>query len=69
MTPVTMAEVAISGSIRSGIGHTGSDWQVIDNDSRLRFQFSSDLADGQNAYMNYEFHVDSGRGSIVTGDN
>jgi predicted porin len=68
MTPVTMAEVAISGSIRSGIEHTGSDWQVIDNDSRLRFQFSSDLADGQNAYMNYEFRVNAAQGSMVTGD-
>ncbi|MGA0382298.1 MAG: porin [Arenicellales bacterium] len=68
MTPVTMAEVAISGSIRSGIEHTGSDWQVIDNDSRLRFQFSSDLADGQNAYMNYEFRVNAAKGSMVTGD-
>jgi len=68
MTPVTMAEVAISGSIRSGIEHTGSDWQVIDNDSRLRFQFSSDLADGQNAYMNYEFSVNAAQGSMVTGD-
>lgn len=68
MTPVTMAEVAISGSIRSGIEHTGSDWQVIDNDSRLRFQFSSDLADGQNAYMNYEFRVNAAQGSMVAGD-
>lgn len=68
MTPVTMAEVAVSGSIRSGIEHTGSDWQVIDNDSRLRFQFSSDLAEGQNAYMNYEFRVNAAQGSMETGD-
>jgi len=69
LAPPAMAEVSVSGSIRTGVEHDGNDWHIVDNDSRLRFQASSGIANGQSAYMNYEFHVDSGRGSIVTGDN
>jgi len=67
-TPVAIAEVAVSGSIRTGVEYTGSEWQVADNFSRLRFKASSDLGNGQSAYMGYEFRVNSAQGSIVTGN-
>ena len=67
-TPVAIAEVAVSGSIRTGVEYTGSEWQVADNYSRLRFKASSDLGNGQSAYMGYEFRVNSAQGSIVTGN-
>ena len=71
VAPAAMADghgVAVSGSIRTGVEYTGDDWQVADNYSRLRFKASSDLGNGQSAYMNYEFRVNSAQGSIVTGD-
>ena len=66
--PVAVAEVAVSGSIRTGVEYTGSEWVVADNGSRLRFKASSDLGNGQSAFMNYEFRVNSAQGSIVTGN-
>ena len=67
--PFAIADVTVSGSIRTGIEYDGSDWRIVDNDSRLRFQASSGITNGQSAYMNYEFRVDSAQGSIVTGEN
>ncbi|NBT29154.1 MAG: porin [Gammaproteobacteria bacterium] len=64
-----IADGTVSGSIRAGVEYDGNDWRVVDNDSRLRFQASSGIANGQSVYMNYEFRVDSAQGSIVTGDN
>ena len=66
--PAAIADVAVSGSIRTGVEYTGSEWQVADNYSRLRFKSSSDLGNGQSAYMGYEFRVNSAQGSIVTGN-
>ena len=66
--PVAVADVAVSGSIRTGVLYNGSEWSVADNFSRLRFKASSDLGNGQSAFMNYEFRVNSAKGSIVTGD-
>ena len=68
--PVAVAEVAVSGSIRTGVEYDGakSEWSVADNSSRLRFKASSDLGNGQSAFMNYEFAVNSAQGSIVTGN-
>ena len=68
--PVAVAEVAVSGSIRTGVLYDGakSEWSVADNFSRLRFKASSDLGNGQSAFMNYEFRVNSAQGSIVTGN-
>ena len=66
--PVAIADVAVSGSIRTGVEYTGSEWQVADDYSRLRFKSSSDLGNGQSAYMGYEFRVNSAQGSIVTGN-
>ena len=66
--PVAVADVAVSGSIRTGVEYTGSEWVVADNSSRLRFKASSDLGNGQSAFMNYEFRVNSAKGSIVTGN-
>ena len=66
--PVAVADVAVSGSIRTGVEYTGSEWVVADNFSRLRFKASSDLGNGQSAFMNYEFRVNSAQGSIVTGN-
>jgi predicted porin len=66
--PAAIADVAVSGSIRTGVEYTGSEWVVQDNYSRLRFKSSSDLGNGQSAYMGYEFRVNSARGSIVTGN-
>ncbi|MAF08335.1 MAG: hypothetical protein CL389_10850 [Acidiferrobacteraceae bacterium] len=68
-TPVAIADVAVSGSIRTGVeylggGAAGSKWQVSDNFSRLRFKASSDLGNGQSAYMGYEFRVHSDTGHI-----
>ena len=66
--PAAIADVAVSGSIRTGVLYTGSEWKVADNYSRLRFKSSSDLGNGQSAYMGYEFRVDSAQGSIKTGN-
>ena len=66
--PVAVADVAVSGSIRTGVEYTGSEWVVADNSSRLRFKANSDLGNGQSAFMNYEFRVNSAQGSIVTGN-
>ena len=66
--PVAIADVAVSGSIRTGVEYTGSEWQVADNYSRLRFKSSSDLGNGQSAYMGYEFRVNSAQGSLMTGN-
>ena len=66
--PVAVADVAVSGSIRTGVEYTGSEWVVADNGSRLRFKANSDLGNGQSAFMNYEFRVNSAKGSIVTGN-
>ena len=62
--PAAIADVAVSGSIRTGVEYTGSEWRVSDNFSRLRFKSSSDLGNGQSAYMNYEFRVHSDTGHI-----
>ena len=65
-TPVA-AEVAVSGSVRVRMDYDGTQWQVKNSGSRLRFKASSDLGNGQSAFMNYEFGVDAGKGSIQTG--
>ena len=69
-TPVAIAEVAVSGSIRTGVEYNGasSEWAVEDNYSRLRFKASSDLGNGQSAFMNYEFRVNSDTGNLNTGN-
>ena len=67
-TPVAIADVAVSGSSRSGVEYTGTNWAVSDNYSRLRFKASSDLGNGQSAFMNYEFRVKSDKGAIHDGD-
>ena len=61
------ADVAVSGSVRVAMDYDGSQWQIKNSGSRLRFKASSDLGNGQSAYMNYEFGVDAGAGSIQTG--
>ena len=68
-TPVAVADLAVSGSVRAGLKYTGSskEWTVANNGSRLRFKASEDLGNGQSAYMNYEFGVDAAKGSIQTG--
>ena len=66
-TPVAIADVAVSGSIRTGVEYTGTNWAVSDNYSRLRFKASSDLGNGQSAFMNYEFRVNSDTGNINDG--
>ena len=71
VAPAAIADghgVAVSGSIRTGVEYTGSEWVVADNSSRLRFKASSDLGNGQSAFVNYEFRVNSAQGSIVTGN-
>jgi len=65
-TPVA-ADVAVSGSVRVRMDYDGNQWQVKNSGSRLRFKASSDLGNGQSAYVNYEFGVDAGQGSIQTG--
>ena len=67
-TPVAIADVAVSGSIRTGVEYTGSEWVVSDNFSRLRFKANSDLGNGQSAFMNYEFRVNSDTGNLNTGN-
>jgi len=66
-TPVAIADVAVSGSIRTGVEYTGTEWAVSDNYSRLRFKASSDLGNGQSAFMNYEFRVQSDTAQVHTG--
>ena len=67
-TPVAIAEVAVSGSIRTGVEYnTSGSWVVSDNYSRLRFKANSDLGNGQSAFMNYEFRVVSDTAQVNTG--
>jgi predicted porin len=66
-TPVAIADVAVSGSIRTGVEYDGSNLNVEDNYSRLRFKANSDLGNGQSAFMNYEFRVNSDTGNLNTG--
>ena len=68
-TPLAIADVAVSGSVRGALKYDGakSEWSMANAGSRLRFKASSDLGNGQSAFVNYEFGVDSGAGSIQTG--
>jgi len=66
-TPLAIADVAVSGSVRGAVKYDGTEWTMGNAGSRLRFKASSDLGNGQSAYMNYEFGVDSGTGTIQTG--
>ena len=68
-TPVAIADVAVSGSVRGSVQYDGasSEWSMKGAGSRLRFKSNSDLGNGQSAFVNYEFGVDSGGGSIQTG--
>ena len=68
-TPVAIADVAVSGSVRGSVQYdgAGSEWSMKGAGSRLRFKSNSDLGNGQSAFVNYEFGVDSGGGSIQTG--
>ena len=53
VAPAAIADghgVAVSGSIRTGVEYTGSEWVVADNFSRLRFKASSDLGNGRRRY-------------------
>jgi len=65
--PVAIADVAVSGSIRGAVKYDGTEWQMANAGSRIRFKASEDLGNGQSAYMGYEFGVDSGKGTIQTG--
>ena len=65
-TPLAIADVAVSGSVRGAVKYDGTEWTMGNSGSRLRFKASSDLGNGQSAYMNYEFGVDSGKGTIQT---
>ena len=68
-TPLAVADVAVSGSVRGAVKYDGasSEWTMGNAGSRLRFKANSDLGNGQSAFVNYEFGVDSGAGSIQTG--
>jgi predicted porin len=66
-TPLAVADVAVSGSVRGAVKYDGSSWTMGNAGSRLRFKANSDLGNGQSAFVNYEFGVDSGKGSIQTG--
>jgi len=68
-TPVAIADVAVSGSVRGALKYdgAGSEWSMENAGSRLRFRANSDLGNGQSAFVNYEFGVDTGAGSIQTG--
>ena len=65
--PVAVAEVAVSGSIRTGVEYTGSEWNVRNVGSRLRFKANSDLGNGQSVFATYEFGVNSAQGTIGGG--
>ena len=72
-SPMAVADVDVSGSIRVQLqgqqqAGGGTHFQVVDGTSRLRFKASEDLGNGQTAFANYEFRVDAGKGSWVTGN-
>ena len=72
-SPMAVADVSVSGSIRVQLqgqqqAAGGTHFQVVDGTSRLRFKASEDLGNGQTAFANYEFRVDAGKGSLVTGN-
>ena len=70
VAPSAMAEVAVGGSVRTGVEYLGASkqWVIADQFSRLHFRASSDLGNGQSAFVNYEFRINGANGSIVTGD-
>jgi len=61
--------VSVSGSIRTGLEATDPGWQIIDNDSRIRFQASSHIGSNQKAFVNYQLRVNSAMGSIAPKDD
>jgi predicted porin len=71
-SPMAIADVDVSGSIRVQLQGQqkadGTHFQVVDGTSRLRFKASEDLGNGSSAFANYEFRVDAGKGSLVTGN-
>ena len=72
-SPMAIADVAVSGSIRVQLqgqqqAGGGTHFQVVDGTSRIRFKASEDLGNGSSAFANYEFRVDAGKGSLVTGN-
>ena len=72
-SPMAVADVAVSGSIRVQLqgqqqAAGGTHFQVVDGTSRIRFKASEDLGNGSSAFANYEFRVDAGKGSLVTGN-
>ena len=73
VAPAAMADghgVAVGGSVRTGVEYLGASkqWVIADQFSRLHFRASSDLGNGQSAFVNYEFRINGANGSIVTGD-
>jgi predicted porin len=73
-SPMAVAgDVNVSGSIRVQLqgqqqSAGGTHFQVVDGTSRIRFKASEDLGNGSSAFANYEFRVDAGKGSLVTGN-
>jgi predicted porin len=72
-SPMAIADVGVSGSIRVQLqgqeqATCGTHFRVADGTSRIRFKASEDLGNGSSAFANYEFRVDAGKGSLVTGN-
>jgi len=71
VAPVAIADVAVSGSIRVALvgdsDGTNTEWNIGNSGSRLRFKANEDLGNGSSGYVNYEFGVDAGNGSIGGG--
>jgi len=66
VAPQVLADVSVAGSIRNGVTYFADSWGVTAAGSRLRFKADSDLGNGQNVYMTYEFTVNSADGNIGT---
>ena len=62
--PAAIADVAISGSTRMMVQYDGSEISLTDGWSRLRFNASNDLGNGQSVFAKHEFGVNIGMGHI-----
>ena len=65
--PVAIADVSISGSTRMMAEYSNDVIKLTDGWSRLRFNASADLGNGQSVFANHEFGVNVGSGTWRTG--
>ncbi len=66
--PVAVADISMSGSSKMMIQYDGDNVYLNDGWSRLRFNASADLGNGQSVFANHEFGVHISDGTWRTGN-